>query len=257
LSYFFKYIVPYRKEILQILMGTLVIMILSYVTPFLTQSTIDIGIKNRNLDFILLVLIAQMLISVSQTSVGFIQAWISLHLHTRIDIALLSDYLMKLTRMPLHFFDIKKMGDILQRFGDHGRIKNFLMGDAVNVLLSLGTFLVFGVILGLYNWKILVTFLIGNGLYVIWVLLFMPYRRQLDHKRFAVSAQLQNNMVQFVEGMQEIKLNNMEKTRRWEWERIQAALYRINIRGLKIGQIQTVGSIFFSSTTSIFISYLV
>lgn len=256
LSYFFKYVIPYRKEILQILMGTLVVMVLSYVTPFLTQSTIDIGIKNRNIDFILLVLIAQMLISLSQTSVGFIQSWISLHLHTRIDIALLSDYLMKLTRMPLHFFDIKKMGDILQRFGDHGRIKNFLMGDTINVLLSLGTFLVFGSILGIYNWKILVTFLIGNGLYVIWILLFMSYRRQLDHKRFAVSAQLQNNMVQFIEGMQDIKLNNMEKTRRWEWERIQASLYRINIHGLKIGQIQSVGSIFFSSTTSIFISYL-
>lgn len=256
LSYFFKYIVPYRKEILQILMGTLVVMALSYVAPFLTQSTIDIGIKNRNLDFILLILIAQMLISVSQASVGFIQAWISLHLHTRIDIALLSDYLMKLTRMPLHFYDIKKMGDILQRFGDHGRIKNFLMGDAVNVLLSLGTFLVFGIILGIYNWKILLTFLVGNGLYVIWILLFMPYRRQLDHRRFAASAQLQNNLVQFIEGMQEIKLNNMEKTRRWEWERIQASLYRINIHGLKIGQIQSVGSIFFSSTTSIFISYL-
>jgi len=256
LGYFLKYIIPYRKEILQILVGALVIMALSYVTPFLTQSTIDIGIKNRNLDFILLVLIAQMLISVSQTSIGFIQAWIALHLHTRIDIALLSDYLMKLTRMPLHFFDIKKMGDILQRFGDHERIKNFLMGDAVNVLLSLGTFLIFGVILGVYNWKILMTFLIGNGLYVTWILLFMPYRRQLDHKHFAVSAQLQNNMVQFIEGMQEIKLNNMEKSRRWEWERIQASLYRINILGLKIRQIQSVGSMFFSSTTSILISYL-
>lgn len=256
LSYFLRHILPYKKQILLLLIGSLSTMGLSYITPFLSQSTIDIGIKNRNLNFILLVLIAQLVISVSQISIRFIQSWISLHMNTRINISLLSDYLMKLTKMPLHFFEIKKLGDILQRIGDHGRIKSFLMGDSINIVFSVGTFIVFSIVLGIYNWLILLTFFIGNGLYVIWILSFMRFRRELDYKRFAASALLQNNMVQFIQGMQEIKLNNIEKQKRWEWERIQASLYRISIKGLKIQQIQSVGSIFFSNTTNILISYL-
>lgn len=253
---YWGYIVPYKKQIGMLLLGTLTTMALSYLTPFLSQANMDIGIKNRDLNFILLIIIAQFVISVSQIAVGFIQSWISLHTNTRINILLISNYLMKLTRMPLHFFDTKHMGDILQRIGDHERIKSFLMGDSLSIIFSVGTFLVFGSILGFYNRLILVTFLIGNSLYIIWILLFMPYRRELDHRRFAASAKLQNNMVQFVQGMQEIKLNNSEKTRRWEWERLQATLFRINSRGLKIAQIQTVGSVFFSTTTGIVISYL-
>ncbi|MDO4171757.1 MAG: peptidase domain-containing ABC transporter [Prevotellaceae bacterium] len=256
LSRFLKYILPFKRQIGLLLLGSLAVMGLSYVTPFLSQANMDIGIKNRDLDFIVLILIAQLVISVSQIAIGFIQSWISLHMNTRINISLISDYLMRLTRMPLHCFDTKNMGDILQRIGDHGRIKSFLMGDSINIVFSLGTFVVFAVILGIYNWMILLTFLIGNGLYICWILLFMPFRRELDHRRFAASAKLQNNMVQFIQGMQDIKLNNTEKQRRWEWERLQASLYRIGIRGLKLGQIQSVGSIFFSSITGILISYL-
>lgn len=256
ITYFLRHILPYKKQIIMLLIGTISGMALSYITPFLSQSTIDIGIKNRNLNFILLILIAQLVISVSQISIRFIQSWISLHINTRINISLLSDYLMKLTRMPLHFFEIKQMGDILQRIGDHARIKSFLMGDSINLVFSIGTFIVFSIVLGIYNWLILLTFFIGNGLYVIWILSFMRFRRELDYKRFSASASLQNNMVQFIQGMQEIKLNNIEKQKRWEWERIQASLYRISIKGLKIQQVQSVGSIFFSNTTNILISYL-
>ena len=256
LTRFWDYILPYKRQIGVLILGSLTIMLLSYMTPFLAQANMDIGIKNHDLDFIVLILIAQFIISISQIAISFIQSWLSLHMNTRINISLISDYLTKLTRMPLHFFDTKHMGDILQRIGDHGRIKAFLMSDSISLVFSIGTFLVFGVILGIYNWAILVTFLIGNGLYIVWILLFMPFRRELDHKRFSASAKLKNNMVQFIQGMQEIKLNNMEKIRRWEWERLQASLFRISIRGLRIGQIQSVGSIFFSSTTNIFISYL-
>lgn len=256
LSYFLQHILPYKKQILMLLLGTLSIMALSYITPFLSQSTIDIGIKNRNLDFILLILFAQLIISVSQIAIQFIQSWISLHINTRINISLISDYLRKLTRMPLHFFETKQLGDILQRIGDHGRIKAFLMGDSINLLFSIGSFVVFSIVLGIYNIYILLTFFIGNSLYVIWILSFMRYRRELDVRRFAASSSLQNNMVQFIEGMQEIKLNNIEKQKRWEWERIQASLYKISIKGLKLNQIQSVGSIFFVNTTHIIISYL-
>lgn len=253
---FLRYIIPYKKQFGLLLLGSLVTMALSYALPFLSQANIDIGIKNRDLKFILLIMIAQLVISVSQTAVGFIQSWISLHMNTKININLISDYLSKLTKMPMHFFDTKMMGDILQRIGDHGRIKAFLMGSSVNFIFSIGSFLVFGVILGVYNWKILVTFLTGNGLYVAWILSFMHFRRELDHRRFKTSSELQNNMVQFIQGMQEIKLNNIEREKRWEWERLQAKLYHISVRGLTIGQVQATGSFLFSSTTNIIISYL-
>lgn len=256
ISNFVGYIIPYKRQIIQLIIGSLSVMGLSYITPFLSQSTIDIGIKNRDLNFIVLVLIAQLVISISSISISFIQSWISLHMNTRINIALISDYLVRLTHMPLKFFETKQLGDILQRIGDHGRIKSFLMGDAINIIFSIGTFMVFTIILGLYNWKILLTFLIGNIMYIIWILLFMPFRRELDHRRFAVAAKLQDNMVQFIQGMQDIKLNNIERTRRWEWERIQASLYKISIRGLRIGQIQSIGSIFFSNSTNIIVTFL-
>lgn len=256
IKYFLRYILPYKRQILLLLLGTLSIMGLNYITPFLSQATMDIGIRNRNLDFILLVLIAQLVISISKIAIGFIQSWISLHTNTRINLFLISDYLVKLTHMPLHFFEIKKMGDILQRIGDHARIKSFLMNDSINIVLSVCTFIVFSIVLGVYNWMILLTFMIGNGLYVIWILSFMRYRRELDYKRFKISSSLKNNMVQFIQGMQEIKLNNIEKQKRWEWERIQASMYKLSIKGMRIGQIQSVGSIFFSSTTNILISYL-
>ena len=156
-------------------------------------------------------MIAQLVISISQISIRFIQSWISLHVNTRINISLISEYLLKLTHMPLHFFEIKKMGDILQRIGDHARIKAFLMGDSINLIFSVGTFVVFSIVLGVYNWAILLAFFIGNGIYIIWILSFMRFRRELDYKRFEAAASLQNNMVQFIEGMQEIKLNNIEK----------------------------------------------
>ena len=256
LAQYWKYIIPYKRQIGILLLGSLTTMALSYITPFLSQANMDIGIKNRDLNFIVLILIAQLIISISQIAIGFIQSWISLHMNTHINISIISDYLIKLTKMPLHFFETKHMGDILQRIGDHTRIKSFLMSDSISIVFSIGTFIIFGFILGIYNWMILVTFMIGNSLYILWILLFMPFRRELDYKRFKASAKLKNNMVQFIQGMQEIKLNNSEKIRRWEWEHLQAVLFRINIRGLKIGQIQAVGSVLFSSITNILISYL-
>ena len=255
ISYFVRYISPYKRQIVQLLIGTLVVMGLNYVAPFLTQATFDIGIRNKDLNFITLILIIQLVISSSKILIGFVQHWISLHVNVRINIELISDYLMKLSRMPLHFFDTKMMGDFLQRIDDHRRIRSFLMGRSVNMIFSISTFIVFAVILACSNRLILATFIVGNCLYVAWVLMFMRFRKELDHNRFAESAKLQNCMVQFIQGMQDIKLNNIETRKRWEWERIQASLYKINIKSLKVGQIQSAGSIFFSSTTNILISY--
>lgn len=256
LHYFLKYILPFKKQIAELLIGALVVMMLSYCTPFLSQSSVDIGIKNRDLNFIVLIMVVQMIIALSQTVLQFVQSWISMRMNTLININLVEDYLEKLTRMPLHFFETKTLGDILQRIGDHSRIKSFLMNNLIDVFFSVGTFLIFGAVLAVYNVQIFAVFMMGNSIYVLWTLIFMKYRRELDYKSFAQSAKLQNNMVQFIEGMSEIKMNGIERSKLWEWEHLQAGMYKINMRALRIGQVQTSGSLFFSAATNIFISYL-
>lgn len=231
-------------------------MLLQMVFPFLTQALVDVGINDRNLSFITLVLIAQLALFVSQLAVGFIRSWIMLHMNSRIDIALISDFLMKLMKLPLHYFDTKMTGDIMQRIGDHGRIKSFLMGNAVNILFSVANFFIFGAILGYYSLSILGIFLLGNTFYVLWILSFMKFRRELDIRRFNQSAGEQSKIIQLIQGMQEIKLNNCERQKRWEWEHIQVKLFKISVKGLTLGQIQQVGSVFFTQTTSILISFI-
>ena len=226
------------------------------IFPFLTQALVDTGIRDRNLSFITLILITQLMLFISQLAVGFIRSWIMLHINSRIDIALISDFLMKLMTLPLHYFDTKMTGDIMQRIGDHGRIKSFLMGSSINIIFSVFNFIIFSIILGYYNWIILVIFLFGNTLYVIWILAFMKYRRILDIKRFNQSAGEQSKIIQLIQGMQEIKLNNCEKQKRWEWERIQVKLFKIGVKGLTIGQIQQTGSVFFTQSTSIIVSFI-
>ena len=256
LLFFGRYLLPHRRAFVQLILGMLLGMALQLAAPFLTQAMVDVGIGRRNLGFITLILLAQLGLFVSQLLVGFIRSWVSLHTNARIDIALISDFLMKLMRLPLRYFDTKMTGDIMQRIGDHARIKGFLMGNAVSILFSMANFVIFGAILAYYHWPILVIFLIGNSLYVVWVLAFMKYRRELDIRRFNQSAAEQSNVIQLIQGMQEIKLNNCERQKRWEWERIQVRLFRISVKGLTIGQIQEAGSVFFTQSTHILISFI-
>ena len=256
LLFFARYLLPHRHAFLQLALGTVLGMVLQLIAPFLTQTMVDQGIGHRNLGFITLILLAQLGLFVSQLLVGLIRSWMLLHINARIDIALISDFLMKLMRLPLRYFDTKMTGDIMQRIGDHSRIKGFLMGNSAGIIFSLANFVVFGAILAYYNWQILLIFLIGNSLYVAWVLSFMKYRRELDIRRFNQSAAEQSNVIQLIQGMQEIKLNNCERQKRWEWERIQVRLFRISVKGLAIGQVQEVGSVFFTQTTHILISFI-
>ena len=255
-SFFFRYLTPYRRELFQLVLGMLTASILQLIMPFLTQSLVDTGIRDSNLSFITLILIAQLVIFVAKLSVDFIRSWILLHVNTRINIALISDFLAKLMRLPLHFFDTKMVGDIMQRIGDHNRIETFMTGSSISTLFSFVNFIVFGVVLAYYDLTILGLFLVGNGLYVAWILAFMKYRRELDIKRFAQAAGEQSNLFQLVTGMQEIKLNNCETEKRWEWERIQVKLFKISIKGLALQQYQQLGSVFFNQTTNILISFL-
>lgn len=256
LGYFWGYLRPYRSQIIQLIVGMLVGSALALIFPFLAQAVVDQGIGNNNLNFITLILIAQLVLSVTQLGMGFIRSWISLHMNTRIGITLISDFLAKLMKLPIRFFDAKNIGDIMQRIGDHSRIQAFMTGTTLTTVFSFFNFFIFASILGYYNLNILAVFVGGNTVYVAWILFFMRYRRKLDHMRFAQSSANQGSLIQLVTGMQEIKLNNCEKQQRWRWERIQVKLFKISIKGMALGQYQQLGSVFFSQTTSLFISFL-
>ena len=253
---FIRYLLPYKKLFLQLLLGMVLGSLLQLIFPFLTQAMVDVGIGNRDLGIITLILIAQLMLFFSQLTVGYIRSWILLHINSRIDISLISDFLQKLTSMPLHFFDSKNTGDIMQRIGDHGRIKSFLMGNSFSIMFSLVNFIVFMFILAYFDTRILLIFSVGNSLYVAWILFFMRFRRELDAKRFNLSSTEQSRIIQLIQGMQDIKLNNCEKQKRWEWERIQVRLFNVSVKGLTIGQIQQSGSAFFTQATNIIISFI-
>ena len=256
LSFFLKYLRPYKREIGQLMLGMLVSSVLQLIFPFLTQALVDVGIKGRSINFIVLILAAQLVISVSQLAVEFLRSWLLLHINARVNIALISDFLIKLMKLPLRYFDSKNVGDIMQRIGDHGRIESFLMGSSISTLFSFVNFFIFAFVLAIYNPVILLIFLVGNTLYIGWVSAFMKYRRELDIRRFEQSAGEQSSLIQMITGMQEIKLNNCEQQKRWQWERIQVKLFKISVKGQALGQIQQVGSVFFNQTTNIIISFI-
>lgn len=256
LRFFARYLIPHKTQLLQLVVGMIVASGLQLIFPFLSQTMVDGGIGNRNLSLITLIMIAQLVLFITQLGMDFIRSWIVLHMTTSINISLISDFLIKLMRLPMAFFDTKMTGDIMQRIGDHSRIQSFLTGTSLSIVFSFANFIVFGFILAYFNPLILGIFLLGNTLYVLWILSFMRFRRELDNKRFSQSAANQSNMIELITGMQEIKLCNCEKQMRWKWERIKVNQYKISIRGLTLGQYQQTGSVFFNQTTSLMISYI-
>ncbi len=255
-KFLFSYLKPHKKFFFQLILGMILGSIIQLIFPFLTQSIVDIGINNQDLGFITLILIAQLVLFVSQTFVDFLRGWILLHISTRINISLISDFLIKLMKLPISFFDTKMVGDLMQRIGDHRRIEAFLTGSSLNILFSMLTLVVFSIVLAIYSLQIFAVFMIGSILYIVWVYLFMKKRRELDYKRFSQLSENQSSIIQLITGMQEIKLNNCEKKRRWEWERIQARLFKINIKGLSLNQYQQAGAGFFNQMKNILITFI-
>jgi len=240
----------------QLVLGLILGSLLQLIFPFLTQSIVDFGIANNNLSFIYLVFIAQMVLFVSRMTVDFIRSWIMLHISTRINISLISDFLIKLMKLPIGFFDTKMTGDLLQRIGDHHRIESFLTGQTLNTLFSFFNLIIFGAVLAWYSLKIFLIFVIGSALYIGWIYLFMKRRRELDFKRFQEASSEQSNVIQLIQGMQEIKLQNAEKQMRWGWERIQVRLFKVSLKGLALSQYQQTGTVFINETKNILISFL-
>ena len=256
LGYLLGYIRPYRRFIFQLLLAMCTSSIVSLIFPFITQSVVDFGINNSDLNFIIAALIAQVVLTLGQTANGLIQSWLSLQVTTRISIAFISDFLSKLMRLPISFFDVKMLGDIMQRIGDNSRIQSFLTGTLISMVFSAFTFIIYTIIMANYHAGILGIFLTGSFLYALWVMIFLKQRRKLDYKRFQQAADNQSSIVQMINSMQEIKLNNCEKQKRWEWERIQAKLYKISIQSMTLGQTQQVGGLFIDQTKNVLVSFL-
>lgn len=250
------YLKQYRKYLAQILAGLILGCVLQLIMPFLTQSIVDVGIKNGDIGFIWLVLLGELMIVGGRTATDFIRRWLLLHISMRINISLVSDFFIKLLRLPMAFFDTKLLGDLLQRMGDHNRVQTFLTNQVLGVIFTFLSFIIFGVVLMVYNRLIFGVFLVGSLIYGGWIALFLSKRKVLDYELFEQQS-INNNMTyQFISSMQEIKLQDCERRRRWEWEDVQADLFTVQMKSLKLKQTQEAGSIFINEIKNILITVL-
>ena len=252
--FLFGYVKKYRKYFGQIILGLIVGSLLQLVLPFLTQSIVDVGIKNQDIGFVWLILLGQLMLTISRTAIDFIRRWLLLHISLRINISLVSDFFIKLLKLPMSFFDTKLMGDLMQRMNDHSRVNNFLTQQTLNITFAMLTFVVFSVVLFFYNKLVFAIFLLGSVLYGGWMTLFLKRRKVLDYELFEQQAINNNKTYEFITSMQEIKLQDCEQRRRWEWEDTQADLFGVQMKSLKLQQTQEAGSIFINEVKNIIIT---
>jgi ATP-binding cassette subfamily B protein len=255
-SFLYQYLFQHKRLIVQLLVGLGAGSLLQLIFPFLTQSIVDIGIQNRDVSFIYLILFAQLMVFFGRTTIDIIRNWILLHMSSRINISLVSDFFVKLMKLPIAYFDSKMTGDIMQRIQDHYRIESFLTGSSLNVLFSMFNLVVFSGVLAWYNITIFLVFIFGSVLYVVWILFFLKRRADLDFKRFNQNSQNQSKVMELINGMQEIKLHNAERQKRWQWENLQVKLFKINIQGLALSQWQNSGSSVINELKNILITFL-
>lgn len=255
-SKIFTYFLKYKKLFIQLILGMLLGTLLSLIAPFLTQSVVDIGINTKNISFINLILIAQLMLFVGSTAVSFIRSWIMLHITTRVNISILTDLLIKIMKLPMNFFDLKTHGDIMQRMSDQQRIESFLTGSTLNTLFSIVNMVIFGTLLVIYNKTIFLVFFVATALYTLWILSFMKYRRQLDQKRFKIASENQTYMVEMIQSIKDIKINNAQKQKRWGWEALQARLFKFKVESLVLSQYQSIGSMAINQAKGILITYI-
>ncbi len=255
-SFLFRYLTPHHKLMVQLVIGLFLGMIFQLIFPFLTQSLVDVGIDTRDLNFVYIVLAGQLMLFFGQTVVRFIQSWILLHISVRINVSLISDFLIKLMKLPLGFFDAKNTGDLLQRIGDHKRIESFLTQSTLSVLLSVLNLFVFGIVLAYYSLQIFTIFLISSVLYVLWIFVFLKKRKEIDYKAFQQMSDNQDSLIEIIQGMPEIKLQGSQLKRRWKWAGIQAKLFRVQMKSLTISQYQDAGALSINQLKDIIITFI-
>lgn len=255
-SFLIPYILPYKRIIYQLLLGLIIGTAIQFSLPFFMQSVVDIGVVNQDISFIYLVLISQLVLFSSQTLVNIFRDWLMLHINGRFHIKMVSDFLFKMLKLPVNFFDTRNTGEHLQRITDHNRVQNFISSSSFSMLYSIVLFLVFGCVLAFYNLKIFAVFLVGAVLYVAWTLFFLKKRAELDFKRFDEMSQSQTSLVQIINGVREVKVNNSQRKNRWKWEQVQISLFKISMSSLKLSQYQTIGSNFINELKNIIITFL-
>lgn len=255
-NFLWPYLSPHRSTIVRLILGLIIATIIQLILPFLSQSVVDYGINYQNIGFINLILIAQLVLFISRTSVEVIRDWLLLHLGSRISITILSDFLIKMMKLPIPFFETRSVGDILQRIQDHRRLEQFLSEQSLMMLFSVFNLLVFGIVLLLYDFWIFFLYLVGTILYIVWVLIFMKKREKVDYMRFDQMSNTQSSSVQIIQGMPEIKLNNSEKRRRWEWEETQVKFFKVEMKNLSLLHIQRTGGTFISELKNILLTYV-
>lgn len=257
LIWFFNQLKYFRPHIANIILGMFCCAIIMLIFPFLTQSIIDYGVSHKDIGFIITILVAQMVMILSSNLIGFIRNWLLLHIGVKVNMSIISEFILKLTKLPIAFFDTKMTGDIIQRIGDHSRIKAFLTDTSINFIFSTITVFIFGAVLFLYNEVVFCIFFIGSFLYVLWVTFFMKRRAVLDNRMFAQNAATQSNIYELIFGMQEIKLCGCETQKRWDWEQIQVKIYQLMKKGLALAQYQESGSIIINQTKNAIITAFV
>ena len=250
-----RYFMPYKKQFLLIFFVMMVVTLLQGILPFISKAVIDVGISSSDVTFINMVLVGNITILLSVMVFNVLRDWILMHITARVNIALISDYLVKLMKLPVTFFENKLLGDILQRAQDHERIRSFIMNNSLSLIFSVFTFVVFSIILLLYNAVIFFIFIAGSILYVVWVLLFLKIRKKLDWQYFELISRNQSYWVETVSAIQDIKIYNYERARRWKWEEIQARLYHVNKRVLAVTNMQNLGAQFIESIKNMSITF--
>jgi len=254
--FLFRYLIPFKKYIAQLVIGMIAASLISLIFPFLTQLLIDEGVNNKSKSVIILVLLSQLCLFMGSTVIDVIRSWLVLHVNARISLNIISDFLIKLLKLPIKFFDTKTVGDISQRINDHHRIESFLTGSVLTSLFSIINILVFTFIIAFYNKVILLVFILSSVVGIVWVSLFQKKRKQLDYSRFSRNRENQDKLYEMIMGMQEIKLYGSETPKRWEWEQLQVKYFKLNIKSLALEQYQQTGFIFFNSLKNIIISFI-
>lgn len=251
-----KYLFKYKTLVIQLAIGLLGGSLLSLIFPFLTQSIVDVGIQNQDINFIYVVLLAQIMLFLGRMGIETIRSWILLHLSARINISIISDFFIKLMKLPISFFDTRMTGDIMQRINDHHRIEQLLTSSSLNTLFSLVNLIIFSIVLLFYDYRLFIVYLVGAVLYIGWISFFLKKRKELDYKRFSQVSQEQSKVIELINGMQEIKMHNAEKQKRWDWEFLQVKLFKIRIKSLSLEQWQSVGGNFINQMKDILVSFL-
>ena len=252
-----RYLSKSKWQITQVFIALLITSAFQLLFPFLTQSMVDTGISGQNIQYITLILAAQLMLVFSRTIIEFIRSRLLLNVSVNLNFSLFSDFWIKLTRLPISHFDTYHTGDILQRLGDSKKIESFLTGNALYTFFSLFNFAIFAVVLLMYNSMLFIVFAGGSLAYFLWIRLFLGIRRKINYQTFHLATKENNISMQLVQGMQELKLNNAERFKRWEWENVQSAIFKLGFRNLSYNQFQQAGALFVNEGKNIVITFMV